>query len=49
MTRLSLTQMIFWALFKGRDPKKTVELATSKPVREIGKKIIKHEINKLFK
>ena len=29
--------------------KNTAKLATSKPVREIGKQVVKHEIKKIFK
>ena len=37
------------AAFKNLGAKKTMEIATSKPVREVGKQIIKHEIKKKFK
>lgn len=37
------------AVVKVLGAKNTVKLATSKPVRELGKKIIKHEIKKRLK
>ena len=40
---------ILKAVVKALGAKKTVDLATSKPVREVGKKIIKREIKKRLK
>ena len=40
---------ILKAAVKALGAKNTVKIATSKPVREVGKKIIKHEIKKRFK
>ena len=37
------------AVVKVLGAKNAVKVATSKPVRELGKKIIKHEIKKRFK
>lgn len=45
----SLIGTILKAAFKNLGAKKTAELVTSKPVREVGKKIIKHEIKKRLK
>ncbi len=45
----SLIGTLLKAAFNNLGAKKTVDLATSKPVREVGKKIIKHEIKKRFK
>ena len=46
---MSLMGTILKAVVKSLGAKKTAQLATSKPVREVGKKIIKHEINKRLK
>ncbi|MBR4152014.1 MAG: hypothetical protein IKT98_03570 [Selenomonadaceae bacterium] len=40
---------LFKAVVKTLGAKKTAELVTSKPVREIGKQTIKHEIKKRLK
>ena len=45
----SLLGAILRAAFNNFGAKKTVGLATSKPVREIGKKIIKNEVKKRLK
>ena len=45
----SLLGTLLKAAFNNFGAKKTAELVTSKPVREIGKKIIKHEIKKRLK
>ena len=45
----SLLVSVLKAAFNNLGAKKTAELVTSKPVREVGKKIIKHEIKKRFK
>ena len=45
----TILKAILKAAFNNLGAKKTAELATSKPVREVGKKIIKHEIKKRFK
>lgn len=45
----SIVGSILKAAFNNLGAKKTFDLATSKPVREIGKKIIKHEIKKRLK
>lgn len=45
----SLVGTLLKAAFKNLGAKKTVELATSKPVREVGKQIIKREIKKRLK
>ena len=45
----SIVGGILKAAFNNLGAKKTVEIATSKPVREVGKKIIKHEIKKRLK
>ena len=45
----SLLGTLLKAAFKNLGAKKTAELVTSKPVREVGKKIIKHEIKKRLK
>ena len=45
----SLLGTILKAAFNNLGAKKTAQLATSKPVREVGKKIIKHEIKKRLK
>ncbi|MBQ6296424.1 MAG: hypothetical protein IJK81_01785 [Selenomonadaceae bacterium] len=44
-----LIRTILKSAFKNLGAKKTAELVTSKPVREFGKKIIKHEIKKRLK
>lgn len=40
---------ILKAVVKSISAKNAVKVATSKPVREVGKKIIKHEIKKRLK
>ena len=45
----SIVGAIVKAAFNNLGAKKTAQLATSKPVREVGKQIIKHEIKKRFK
>ena len=45
----SLIGTILKSAFKNLGAKKTAELVTSKPMREVGKKIIKHEIKKRLK
>lgn len=45
----SLIGTLLKAAFNNLGAKKTAELVTSKPVREVGKKIIKHEIKKRLK
>lgn len=45
----SLVGTILKATFNNLGAKKTAELVTSKPVREVGKKIIKQEIKKRLK
>lgn len=45
----SLVGTILKAAFNNLGAKKTAELVTSKPVREVGKQIIKHEIKKRLK
>ena len=45
----SLLGAILKTAFNNLGAKKTVGIATSKPVREIGKKIIKHEVKKRLK
>ena len=45
----SLLGTFLKATFNNLGAKKTAELVTSKPVREVGKKIIKHEIKKRLK
>ena len=45
----SIVGALLKAAFKNLSAKKTVELVTSKPVRDVGKKIIQHEFKKRFK
>ncbi|MBR4903079.1 MAG: hypothetical protein IKZ53_00235 [Selenomonadaceae bacterium] len=45
----SLAETILKAAFNNLGAKKTAEIITSKPVREVGKQIIKHEIKKHLK
>ena len=45
----SIVGAIFKAAFKNLGAKKTADILTSKPVREVGKKIIKNEIKKRLK
>ena len=45
----SIVGAVLKAAFKNLGAKKTAQLVTSKPVREVGKRIIKHEIKKRFK
>ena len=45
----SIVGSILKAAFNNLGAKKTAQLMTSKPVREVGKKIIKHEIKKRLK
>ena len=42
----SIVGAILKAAFKNLGAKKTADILTSKPVREVGKKIIKREIKK---
>ena len=46
---IKMLATILKAVVKALGAKNTVKLATSKPAREIGKKIIKHEIKKRLK
>lgn len=45
----SIVSALLKAAFKNLGAKKTAEIVTSKPVREVGKQIIKHEIKKRLK
>lgn len=45
----SIVGAVLKAAFKNLGAKKTADILTSKPVREVGKRIIKHEIKKRFK
>lgn len=45
----SLLGTLLKAAFNNLGAKKTAELVTSKPVREVGKKIIKNEFKKRLK
>lgn len=45
----SIVTTILKAAFKNLGAKKTAEIVTSKTVREVGKKIIKHELKKRLK
>ena len=45
----TILKAVVKAAFSTLGTKKTAEIATTKPVREVGKKILKHEIKKRFK
>ena len=45
----AILKAVLKAAFNNLGAKKTAELMTSKPVREVGKKIIKNEIKKRLK
>ena len=45
----SIVGTLLKAAFNNLGAKKTAQLATSKPAREVGKKIITHEVKKRFK
>ena len=45
----TILKAVIKVAFNNLGAKKTAELVTSKPVREVGKKIIQHEIKKRIK
>ena len=45
----TILKAVLKAAFNNLGAKKTAEIVTSKPVREVGKKIIQHEIKKRIK
>ncbi len=45
----TILKTVIKVAFSNLGAKKTADILTSKPVREVGKKIIKHEIKKRLK